>query len=157
MQRVFYRFLVGSSVLVVAFGAGVLPGCAKEVEPTLEELEAAEPRYNSSGSAILDGRPMDLDAAVRWAASNVEPGLAVVNITTPNPYEREYELVSVRDEPGWLLIRTPDNEPLSMWGQGVERLVALAKIGRFDVREQARERELLRALNRRLDVLAGME
>jgi len=132
-------------------------GCAKEVEPTLEELEAAEPRYNSGGSVILDGRPIDLDAAIRWAASNVQPGLAVVNITTPNPWEREYELVSVRDEPGWLLVRTPDNSPLSMWDQTVERLVAHAKIGRFDVREQERERELLRGLNARLEAMAREE
>lgn len=154
MQQVFFRVMAGSCLLAALSSGFLVAGCVKEVEPTLEELEAAEPRYNSAGSVIVNGRPMDLDAAVRWAASNIEPGLAVVNITTPNPHEREYELVSVRDEPGWLLVRTPDDQPLSMWDQSVERLVAHAKIGRFDVREQARERELLRVLNARLEAKA---
>lgn len=114
-----------------------------------------EPRYNSTGSVILNGRPVDLDAAVRWSVSRVEPGLTVVNITTPNPHEREYELLSVVDEQGWLMIRTPDDSPISLWSQVSQRLVAHAKIGRFDTREQARERELLRVLNGRLEGLAG--
>jgi hypothetical protein len=133
-------------------------GCAKQPpEPTLEELAAMEPRYNSSGSVILNARPVDLDAAVRWAARNVQPGMAVVNITAPNPWEREFELVSMLDEQAWLMIRTPDDRPLSMWDQNIERLVAHAKIGRFDKREVERERELLRVLNGRLEALAGME
>jgi len=149
MQQLFFRILVGFLVLA---SANMVAGCAREVEPTLAELEAAEPRYNSAGSVVLRGRPLDLDAAVRFAVR--ETGFAVVVITTPNPHEREYELVSVRDEPGWLLVRTSDDEPLSMWDRDIERLIAHAKIGRFDAREQARERELLRVLNGRLEALA---
>ncbi|MFI4855455.1 MAG: hypothetical protein ACIAQF_10830 [Phycisphaerales bacterium JB065] len=154
MSRTIFRILVGST----AFAGVLLSGCMKEApEPTLEELAALEPRYNSTGSVVLNGRPVDLDAAVRWSVSQVEPGLAVVNITTPNPWEREYELLSVLDEQGWLMIRTPDDSPISLWSQVSQRLIAHAKIGRFDKREQTRERELLRVLNGRLEALAGNE
>lgn len=164
MHRNDFRNLVGPAAKALALGLTVgvvlasgLTSCVKEREPTLEELAAQEPRYNSAGSVILDARPVDLDAAVRWAVSRVDPGLAVVNITTPNPWEREYELVSVIDEQAWLMIRTPNDEPLSLWDKNPERLVAHAKIGRFDKREVERERELLRVLNGRLEALAGAE
>jgi len=160
MHRKDFRNLIGSASVALALGAVLASGltsCVQEREPTLEELAAMEPRYNSAGSVILEARPVDLDAAVRWAVSRVDPGMAVVNITTPNPWEREYELVSVIDEQAWLMIRTPNDEPLSMWDKNPERLVAHAKIGRFDKREVERERELLRVLNGRLEALAGAE
>ena len=158
MQRSDFRNMFGRSLAATALGALLACGplsCTKEVEPTLEELAALEPRYNSAGSVILQARPVDLDAAVRWSVSRVDPGLAVVNITSPNPWEREYELVSVLDEQAWLIIRTPDDSPLSLWDRNIERLVAHTKIGRFDKREVDREKALLRVLNGRLESLAS--
>lgn len=146
MSRMHFRILIGVLITTPLIG-----GCATAPEPTAEELEAMQPRYNSSGSVILDGRPVDLEASVRFVAGNAS--MAVVSTSSPNAWEREYELVSATDEPGWLLVRTPDSSPLSLWDQSVTRLVAHAKIGRFGNPDA--EQELLRMLNERLEELAG--
>jgi len=144
------RILIGFGVCASLFQGGCT---LQEPELTLQEQETLEQRYTGA-SVSMRGRPADLDAAVRYVVSRVGDGMAVVEITTPEPWEREYELVSATDEPGWVLIRTPDDSPLGTW-ERVEsaRFIVHAKLGRFG--DPVAEQQLLRMLDRRLAEMAS--
>lgn len=145
-----FRILVGFLAIILALFAMGCRGMAPEPAPAQEV--AAQPRY--TGLAVrITGYAADLDPAIRHVVSRLGQGWAVVEIATPEPWEREYQLVSATDEPGWIMIRTPDESPIPNWDRLTKsRFISLASLGRFG--DPDLERELLRRLNERLESLA---
>ena len=130
---------------------GLVGACA---DPAAQRLttgaseSAANPFTAPEGASqqTISGERQDLSAAVRWAAS--QQGWAVVHRAIVGERVR-FELVSVRDEPGWVECSMEG----SLDAPGPFSGEVRAQLGRFG--DDAAQRALLRNIIRRLRALGA--
>jgi hypothetical protein len=160
--------------------ATIAPGCAA---PTETPSAAAAPDPAAPDPLAADGAeraitviaPMrDIDPALRFAAGRMDPPIAILDATTErgdggSHISRRYALIDALDRPGALTLRwpgpesAPEPEPESepgadLWdAHSPEPITAVAAATLTRFGDPARERELLRALRRRLAELADRE
>jgi hypothetical protein len=118
----------------------------------------------------------DIDPALRFAAGRMDPPIAILDATTErgdggSHITRRYALIDALDRPGALTLRWPAPAPESapesapksepgadLWdAHSPEPITAVAAATLTHFGDPARERELLRALRRRLAELADRE
>ena len=128
-------------VLLVSFLVW-LPGCASSEPVSVGEI-TGERELPSEG---VRGRIRDLDPAVNYVSGRMD--LAVVSQHEGEGGERVYRLLSVINEPVWVVVTSE-----SGWDEDreVTRLDVRAKVGHFG--DEAREHELVRRLSDRLVTL----
>lgn len=138
---------------IVSLCAAGLGGCRSGGDRLVEPGVVVAPVILESGQArVVRGDWNDVDAAVSVGLSDAE--MAVLRVRVRSADRIEYELESILDEPGELIVtREPGTAALAD-GPGLPIRLE-ARVGRW--LDETRAWRLLRGTARRLEDLAGVE
>lgn len=116
----------------------------------LSDIDTAIPVRRAKQSLIVTVQAewADIDPAVRFAAREHE--LAIERVDKPAPGRRDYQLLSMRDEPAWIRVRA-DRPPAGELDQSLRSVRLEIRWGLFG--DGQRERALLATLRDRLEHL----